>query len=158
MPNIKILEEHYRKKSARYVIIARYRLGSLPKDLSQDVVQEAYTRAIKYLHRFNPDTGNFDAWFRTIFNNCTQDIRNLEQDNGIVRGVDENDIIYIPDEDDKVDYNAVFKPYKERDREILRLYFCEEIGVKGICDLLGHSDDMVRRTISAFFNNNSRKI
>lgn len=46
--------------------------------VGQDVAQEAYYRAIKYFHTYDPSQ-KFDNWFGRIIHNAYKDIRNEEQ-------------------------------------------------------------------------------
>ena len=42
---------------------------------AEDIVQEAYERAIRYRRSYNG--AEFDKWLNTILNNCLRDNRNM---------------------------------------------------------------------------------
>lgn len=47
--------------------------------LAEDVVQEAFTRAIKYIHLFNEERGSIETWFNAILFNTMRDIQKQER-------------------------------------------------------------------------------
>lgn len=59
-----------------YVILVK-RIGArrMQKADAEDVVQEAFLRAIKYQDSFNPELYEIGAWFNTILNNAFKDYR-----------------------------------------------------------------------------------
>jgi len=63
----KVIEDYYRKNFKRLVNISRGRAGSYHN--AEDVVQEAFTRALKYHKSYNPAMTAFDAWFSRILDN-----------------------------------------------------------------------------------------
>lgn len=69
-----ILEEHYRKNRFTYVKRMSFRCG----DYAEDVVQEAYARAIKYFSSYKEEY-SLDAWFSRIINNCLKEHKNAEK-------------------------------------------------------------------------------
>lgn len=71
---MQLIEEHYLKQ--RRVLVKRmsFRCG----DYAEDVVQEAYARAIKYFSSYKPEY-SFDNWFGRILNNCLKEHKNAEK-------------------------------------------------------------------------------
>jgi RNA polymerase sigma factor (sigma-70 family) len=51
---------------------------------AEDVVQEAYTKALTYIDKYNSERGEFDQWFSTILNNVLKDFKKIEHARGVV--------------------------------------------------------------------------
>lgn len=68
------IEEHYRKN--RFMLVKRmsFRAG----DYAEDVVQEAYARALKYFASYKEEYA-LDAWMSRILNNCLKEQKNAEK-------------------------------------------------------------------------------
>lgn len=66
------IEKHFIENRARYVKRLTFRAGS-PED-AEDIIQEAYYRALKYAKSCVPD--RYDQWFSTIINNCLRELKN----------------------------------------------------------------------------------
>lgn len=64
------LETYFKKEYNKLCKKVARRAGS-PEN-AEDVVQEAFYRAIKYWDSYNPET-NIGAWFNTILNNACKD-------------------------------------------------------------------------------------
>ena len=71
----KLIEDYYRKNFKKLVNTVRGRAGSYHN--AEDVVQEAFTRALKYHKSYNPAITPFDAWFSRILENS---LRNHAKD------------------------------------------------------------------------------
>lgn len=69
-----LIEEHYRKNHFNLVKRMSFRAG----DAAEDVVQEAYARALKYYKSYDPKFP-FDVWLKRILNNCLKEQKNLEK-------------------------------------------------------------------------------
>ncbi len=67
------VEKHFRENRQKYVKRMMFRSGSAED--SEDIVQEAYYRALRYSRSCNAD--QFDKWFSTILNNCLRDQKNM---------------------------------------------------------------------------------
>lgn len=149
----KIVEKHYRENYRRYVkqLIGRV-VGKCPT-LAEEVVQEAYTRAIQYLASYNKDKKPFDKWFRTILNNALRDHKKEEK--GYVVSFDEvedtND--YLPPIMNKEFIERAFveiEKYNKQKQEVLILWFKYQYKPRDIEKLVGMSSTNIRKTISNF--------
>lgn len=65
-----VVDQHYRKYYDRLV---RSLWRVVGPDNAEDVVQEAYARALKYWSSFDADVSTFPTWFSTILKNATSD-------------------------------------------------------------------------------------
>lgn len=84
---IHTIEEHYRDNFQRLCKRMSFRAGE--EWSGQDVVQEAYARALKYHRSFNGD--NFDRWFHTILNNALREYKNIQKGHTTIEYEDEMD-------------------------------------------------------------------
>ncbi len=69
-----LIETHYRDNRFKLVKRMSFRAG----DYAEDVVQEAYARAIKYFSSYKPEY-SLDAWFSRILNNALKEHKNSEK-------------------------------------------------------------------------------
>lgn len=72
---MELIEQHYINNQRKLLKRMSFRAGT--EWDAQDVVQEAYARAIKYFKSF--DGSNFDRWFNTILNNTLREYKNTEK-------------------------------------------------------------------------------
>lgn len=72
---MELIEQHYRDNLQKLTKRMTFRSGS-DQD-AQDIVQEAYYRALKYIGSFNGES--FDRWFSRILNNCLREFKNNEK-------------------------------------------------------------------------------
>lgn len=70
-----IVTEHYKENYQRIVGYLRFRAGS--EWNAEDVVQEAYYRALKYFPQVAP--ANFAGWFNRILHNSIKDFMSAER-------------------------------------------------------------------------------
>lgn len=83
------LEELYKVNYDVYVKKYGFKTGSTFD--AEDIVQEAFTRALTYWNTFDSAKQELSVWFSTILHNCWRDYQRDKRDGGIVRGeIDEN--------------------------------------------------------------------
>lgn len=123
------LEEFYRDNyKAKIALISRIAGGN--KAFGEDVVQEAFTRALKYIHLYDPDRGDFSKWFNGILFNTFRDLQNEERGyQELHRSIVAGDIlhgssynVYINTKKFNIS-DAVDMVLNEKHRRILRLFF-----------------------------------
>lgn len=68
-----MLEEFFKKEYI--ILIKRIKARGMQECDAEDVVQEAFFRAAKYIDTYNPKRQAFGAWFNTIMNNAFKDYR-----------------------------------------------------------------------------------
>lgn len=76
-----LIEKHYRDNFKNLTIRYSRQLQSLAR--AEDVVQEAYTRALRYWERYSLEQ-DFGAWLNTILINCLRDNMREERMQGAV--------------------------------------------------------------------------
>lgn len=69
------IEEFYKQNYKRHVKTIS-RILRWNKDLAEDVVQEAYTKAFQYEDTYDPARGSFNTWFNRILFNTLRDTQN----------------------------------------------------------------------------------
>jgi RNA polymerase sigma factor (sigma-70 family) len=73
--NSDVIEQHYRDNYRKLHKLMTFRSGT--EWDAEDVLQEAYARAVKYISGW--DGTRFEAWFRTILNNALREHKNSEK-------------------------------------------------------------------------------
>ena len=81
----KQIENHYKENYGRILKRMTFRAGGIHQ--AEDIVQEAYCRALKYYSELKVE--EFDRWFSMILNNAYNDYKR-----------DEIGLSYIEDEDE----------------------------------------------------------
>ncbi len=147
---IPIIEQHFIENRRKLIKKMGFRAGT-PED-AEDVVQEAYARAIKYQKSF--DGTNLDRWFHTILNNVLREFKNTQKGYATVE--------YEEEEDQAVEYiyptRVMAEIYEMIDKrpvvqkEILTLFFTQEYSAKDISALLPYSYAQIHQVIQRFRN------
>lgn len=132
------IEAFYIKNRTVLLKRLRHRAGS-PHN-AEDVLQEAFCRALKYYSSFNPYTQEIGAWFNTIMNNSLTDFKRAEMTGGMYVALEEDSETY---EFSYVDNDSASKikdeiGLKSGDaKDVLHLYFEKEYKLNEIRQILG---------------------
>ena len=145
-----LIEGYYEEKYDDLVRMYSSRAG--PDDV-EDVVQEAFYRALKYIHTFNLTYITVDKWLSGILNNCLSDMLKEKRDGRMMHDSDEE-----PSADDRCPSDTelegkILKHIGEQvgaKRHILWLYF--KMGYKNsdIHQIVGGSYVNVDKSTSRF--------
>lgn len=150
-----LISLHYTENYSKLVKRTRGRVPENSVALAEEVVQEAYARALKYFRTYNPKTNTFDIWFQGILRNAINDCRTVEKEHGATLELHENIEELIPPRRN-VDTKAIWKQIdgveKERERHILMLFFVTGFLSKDIAEYLGTNHNTVRQVILRFKN------
>lgn len=76
------IEELFKTRRRLFVKRMSYRAGGVPN--AEDVVQEAFTRALKYAKTFDSNRAEIGQWFNTILNNALRDAKAEQRREGMV--------------------------------------------------------------------------
>lgn len=150
-----IITNHYKSNYNKLVKRTQYRVPHKSVALAEEVVQEAYRRALDYFKTFNPKINKFDVWFNTILRNATNDCRTSETDGGVTRELEENteDIRATKgDEHPTLMLEIVDVKRSKRDRQILFLFYINGLTSKDISEFMGMKHTNVRQIIYKFKN------
>lgn len=118
-----------------------------PED-AEDVVQEAFGRALKY---FNSCSSDFDRWFKVILSNSLKDYQRESKLGGITKNIDD-----VMDELEVIIPNHIKDHFRNHmddlsrgkssyDREIMRLHILFGYNHKEISQILGITTKTVQR-------------
>ncbi len=153
-----LIEEHYRLNYNRLVKIVSRRVPNKSLALAEEVVQEAYARALKYYSTFEPKINTFDKWFGGILRNATNDCRTTEGSGGTMKEYDENtEDVRVSKDDYKhlhhilLEIHAIQK-YSNRDYNILTMFYVHGFTSKDISVYQNMSHNNVRQIIYKFKN------
>lgn len=72
-----LIEQHYLNNYRRLMKTFTFRAGT--EWDAEDVIQEAYARALKYYKSFTGKPEEFNKWFYTIINNTLKEYKNIEK-------------------------------------------------------------------------------
>lgn len=151
-----IIEQHYRNNYPRLVGQAKNRLGG-NHHLAEDAVQEAYSRAIRYLRSYDKDR-SFNSWFNMIFSNSVNAIKQQELNRGLIKDIDEIGVVaeesFQPISDKFLLVEKVEGFIKEVNdpgpAEVLVLYFCKGFSNKEVAELTPYTFKAVDAIITRF--------
>lgn len=124
---------------------------------AEDVVMEAFTRAMRSIGNFNPDKGDFSNWFISILNNSRKDFVKEERMLGMsVNHIEFDEELHDPIPMDDGDYQLV-KMIKEEienlppeTKNICHAFFVCEMTPREIHQLLGVDIRRVNNVTSRF--------
>lgn len=127
-----LIEEHYRKH--RKDLVRKFSGRVRGRTNAEDVVQEAYARALQYQDSYDGKKG-FDNWFNTILRNAANDFNKEER----ARGQTYSNMVYDMPGPDPKSYRHILSQIIEKInkkpediRQILTLYFLDQYTQKEI--------------------------
>ena len=148
--DVQIITDHYNANRNTLCKRMAWRAGT--PEGGEDVVQEAYYRALKYCNSFNGD--NFGKWFNTILNNCLREYKNAEKGYSPIEADAEDEGYECPSYVRHVmkDVFDLINTKSEVQIEVLTLYFKQEYTAKNISEITEHSYAMCHQIIQRFRN------
>lgn len=143
----KLIEDHYLENKRK--LLTRYRfLG----DSTEDVIQDAYERALRYADSFNGD--DFDKWFHTILRNAMRDHRRQEYNMPDERVLDEYDHVGQEclgiNNSIKREISKMIDQKSDNHKEVLHLYFNLGYSYKDIAAVTDNTYFNAYRIVSRF--------
>jgi RNA polymerase sigma factor (sigma-70 family) len=147
-----LLEKYYIENHGRLVKILSNRAGGI--HCAEDVVHDAFERALRYRNSFEPSRQELGAWFNTIMNNALRDYKKAERMMGMsVEYVEELDEgLPMQDwEDDMI--CAVLSEIDKKNvmvRQALYLYFFKQYKPREISQILDMSNCYIRTSVKEF--------
>ena len=145
-----IIETHYRANFDRLSKQWGRRFDN--QTVGQDVVQEAYLRAIKYLHTYDASQ-KFDNWFGRVLHNSYKDFRTEEQghshdeiDEFSLEGIENHHEVdrLLKQIIDKIDEE------KPESQEILRYVFQNGYSAREVSEFYPMSHRNIRKIVSDY--------
>jgi len=121
---------------------------------AEDVVQEAFCRALKYWDSFNPNVKEIGAWFNTILNNTLKDFKREELMYGMCVEFDENQYkgteLSLTDHHMMVKVTDLINAKRDNTRDILDLYYLQGYNPRDIEQVLDVSNKSIRMAVWRF--------
>lgn len=149
-----MIEAYYNE--AKPKLLKQIRGRGVRQDLVEDVLQESFARALKYIHTFDSKR-NMPAWFNTLMNNAIRDCKKEDKAQGVVTA---RDLKKLDDEDAVEDPSYVkllcknlekeLVGRKESHKHILFLYFMQNLPPRDICQITEEGYENVRRVLQRF--------
>lgn len=148
-----VIEVHYRSNYNKLVKRMRNRVPGNSTALAEEVVQEAYARAMKYYRTYDTSESKFETWFNSIINNVLNVCKNDEGDRGVTHTLEENTEDIRMNKQDKVLHDTVLeemKVCKTSEAEILSLFFLHGFKSKDIAEFVNKGHSNIRQIIYRF--------
>lgn len=145
-----LIEKHYRANRAKHVKWLTFKSGS--PEAAEDIIQEAYFRALKYYGSYRAED-DFNRWFSRIVLRCLIDYMNAEKGH-----TDEEFVEELTDGTSCTQYTDhvmrdVFDLIGTKSlvqQEVLGMYFRLEYTAKDISQITEYSYAMCHKIISRF--------
>lgn len=121
---------------------------------AEDVVQEAFVRALTYWDSYNPERSSIGAWFNTILNNALKDFMQDQRMEGMSTEFEEE--VHEPQPMSQTSAHMLRKVEslinKKRDgtRDVLDLYFLHNYKPREICKVLDVNAKAVNMCVLRF--------
>jgi RNA polymerase sigma factor (sigma-70 family) len=143
------IAQHYQDNRIKLIKRLTFRTGT--EWAAQDVLHDAYERAIRYIKSFNGD--NFDKWFNTILNNTLREYKNNAK--GFATSSfeeDENEGTACPHIPNTTvnEIEELINTKSIAQIEVLNLWFLQEYSAKDISSITNHSHSSCRQIIKRF--------
>lgn len=148
----KVIEDYYKSKRDELINRVNRRVGS--RELAEDIVQEAFTRALKYYDGFNPNLHEFGAWFSGILDNTTKSLINAERIRGMSVDVEVEEYEGVSSDPYLVallnEIKVMIGEEEDSKKYILHLYFIQQYKPSDIVKLVPESYDVIKHLIQWF--------
>lgn len=145
----KELTTHFEENYDRLVKRASFRVGGMTN--AEDVVQEAFTRALQYSASFEYSNRELTAWFNTILNNAASDLKSELRREGmsvasetpeLEKVVLDHEILALVDQD--------MKEMGSAEEMVLKLYLVLDYTAKEVAAVTRYTPTHVRTRVNLF--------
>lgn len=147
-----LIEDHYKNNRKHLSHILTKQMG----DDAEDVVQEAYYRALRYSHAFNPNEFDFQRWFSRILSNVRKDFIAEKFGRGTHVEIDESHDEFITECQGtnpkliELLYDEILEHDNENHREVLTLYFIFNYQQREVSQIVDMKPGTVNQIITRF--------
>lgn len=148
----KEIEEHYLLNRRALVKRLTFKTGSVQD--AEDVVQEAYCRALKYIASFNKEQ-SFENWFTRILRNSVKEWEREKFNSPPIESFDEEEAEPIPDSNMqkrmlKSVAESIDEEKNEYTKEILKLYYLQGFKLAEIVQITNGNYTAVNNMVHRF--------
>lgn len=143
------LEQLYKQQRRAFVFKVRPYVQDF--DAAEEIVQEAFTKAISSQHQYDPKKGPLKGWFTKVLFSCVwSHLRELKKRPPMydIDLVLESDLLAYEEEPNLRQY--VSKVFNTKHRQVLLGYFVVGNTYAEIASLLGLTQDNVRKICQRF--------
>lgn len=150
------LEQFYKDNFDRLVVQYSRRAGSVEN--AEDVLQEAFYRALRYHDSYNPEIRSFETWFNSIAKRALYDLKRENMRQGMTVLMEEALVEDVTELDGYVQRLAgeiedLIKAKRNPEhRSILYLYFIRNYKPSDIVNVVDTSNKTIRQTVWRFKN------
>lgn len=146
---MQLIEDHYNQNRRKLLKRLTFRAGT--EWDAEDILQDSYERALKYIHSFSGD--DIGPWFNTIVNNALREHKNASK-GYVAHPFEEEEEEGIPcnhysERVVKEIYEMIGKR-EPAQAEILMLHFQQDYSAIDISRITDHSYHNAHKTISRF--------
>ena len=148
-----MIEKYFRNNYN--LLVKRIKSRRMQEADAEDVVQEAFVRAIKYSGSFSPKVQEIGAWFNTILNNTFKDYRraNFTGDFSFVEEMLEDtemseEVWMDRDMVDRIRYEILFLPSKHA--SIVHLVLINGYKYKEVSQILDEKLENIKKVLYRF--------
>ena len=152
----KLIETYYTEQRDNLVRSISRRAGNIPN--AEDVVQEAFTRALTYSGSFTGETQNqLAAWFKTIMYRSLKDMMNEERNQGGTMTSEEPEEELTSSADDvwaaKVGLKKLYDLIHSKPTDVSKTLYLHHFGgykPKEISQIVDEPYDTIKKRIARF--------
>lgn len=118
---------------------------------AEDIVQEAYTRAIQYWYTYDPERP-LEQWFRTMVRNASIDWKKQDRMSGMTVKVDESNGGILEEEGpnrelSRVVYAEISSIKQVKTKSVIYRRFAMGLPYKTIAEVMDMSEEAVKKSI-----------
>ena len=146
------LEQLYKQQRRAFVFKVRPYVQSY--DVAEEIVQEAFTKAITAYHQYDPRKGPLKGWFTKVLFSCVwSHLREIKKRPPMydIDVVLESDLLAYEEEPNLREY--VSKVFNTKHRQVLLGYFVLGNTYEELASLLGITQDNARKVVQRFRDN-----
>ena len=147
-----LIEAYYKENYNKLLNKVRGRAGGHPN--AEDVVQEAFTRALTYYKSYNPAVKPLDSWFGRILENTLRSHNKDRRAQGMVHDLNEHDLVTFSPSPYLLTFISEIKRdvdnLSEEKREIVDLNFFQGFTPLDISHIVEANPGAIRTTLSRF--------
>lgn len=149
------LEQLYKQQRRAFVFKVRPYVQSY--DMAEEIVQDAFTKALSFYHQYDPRKGPIKGWFTKVLFSCVwSHLRELKKRPPMydIDLVLESDLLAYEEEPNLRQY--ISKVFNTKHRQVLLGYFVVGNTYPEIASLLGLTQDNVRKIVQRFRDEEKR--
>jgi RNA polymerase sigma factor (sigma-70 family) len=146
------LEQLYKQHRRAFVFKVRPYVQSY--DVAEEIVQEAFTKALAAYHQYDPRKGPLKGWFTKVLFSCVwSHLREIKKRPPMydIDLVLESDLLAYEEEPNLREY--VSKVFNTKHRQVLLGYFVLGNTYEELASLLGITQDNARKVVQRFRDN-----